>query len=212
MRTILGGFYKVLTGEAGQIYLELLAEAPSVTNNDGAMDTRGLDPFLGIDSSSTVLLKEPIVSIALTEDDQAALSAKGGSKTIDILANDTVSEGETLSVTKINGQTATVGLEVTLENGEIVSFDGNGLLTLTPTDDASNVSASLTYTIENDNGVEDTATVTVFISPIDGTSGNDSMMSGYTDGEGNHVEGSDGLNDVILGYGGNDKIFLRLGG
>ena len=32
--------------------MELLADAPRVSSNDGAMDTRGVDPFLGIDDSS----------------------------------------------------------------------------------------------------------------------------------------------------------------
>ncbi|NRB36610.1 MAG: hypothetical protein HRU31_18150, partial [Rhodobacteraceae bacterium] len=206
-----GGFYKLITGEDGNVYMELLAASPTVTNNDGAMDTRGFDPFLGIDGSSTVLLKEPVLSVALAEDDLVALSAKGSAKTIDLLANDSVTEGESLTVTKINGSNATAGMQVTLQNGETAVYNGDGTLTVTPAELSTNVVGSLTYTIENDNGVTDTALVTVATSPVDGTAGNDSMMLDYTDADGNQIQQADGEDDVILGYGGNDKIFAGSG-
>ena len=41
---------------------------------------------------------------------------------------------------------------------------------------------------------------------VDGTAGNDLMSSGYTDAQGDQVDGTDGLNDTIFGYGGNDTI------
>ncbi|WP_430463904.1 Hint domain-containing protein [Tabrizicola sp.] len=41
---------------------------------------------------------------------------------------------------------------------------------------------------------------------VDGTSGADSMSSGYTDSQGDQVDGTDGDNDTIYGYGGDDTI------
>lgn len=46
----------------------------------------------------------------------------------------------------------------------------------------------------------------VFAGPVDGTAGNDSMGVGYTDLNGDQIDGSDGLNDTIFGYGGDDTI------
>ena len=45
-----------------------------------------------------------------------------------------------------------------------------------------------------------------FIGPVDGTNGNDTMVAGYTDVNGDQVDGTDGVNDLIFGYGGNDWI------
>ncbi len=47
--------------------------------------------------------------------------------------------------------------------------------------------------------------------PVDGTAGNDTMMSGYTDGQGDQVDGTDGLDDTIFGNGGDDFIEATLG-
>jgi Ca2+-binding RTX toxin-like protein len=47
--------------------------------------------------------------------------------------------------------------------------------------------------------------------PVDGTSGSDSMGAGYTDLNGDQIDGTDGLNDTIFGYGGNDTISAGAG-
>lgn len=47
---------------------------------------------------------------------------------------------------------------------------------------------------------------TSWIVSVDGTSGADSMGSGYTDSEGDQVDGADGNDDYIYGYGGADSI------
>ena len=41
---------------------------------------------------------------------------------------------------------------------------------------------------------------------VDGTSGNDVMPIGFVDAQGDTIDGADGINDVIAGYGGNDSI------
>lgn len=201
-----GGFYKVVTDDNGDYWLELISEAPASSNNDGAMDTRGVDPFLGVDSSSTVLLREPVLSIAIAEDDLLTLSAKGNSGTVNLLANDEVTEGEALSLTLINGLDAVPGLTLTLANGETVVYEGNGIVRVTPGSGATNVLSTLEYTIVNSSGILDTGVLSVVTSPVQGTAENDQMTS-YTDADGDQIDGADGIADVILGYGGDDKIF-----
>jgi Ca2+-binding RTX toxin-like protein len=205
-----GGFYKVVTGEDGALYMKLLAEAPKVSSNDGAMDTRGIDPFLGIDSSSTVLLRAPVLTIAVAEDDTVKLAAKGEDVIIDLLANDKTSEGETLTLTHLNGVEVAVGDTVTLANGEVVTYLGGGKVSVSPGSEPRDVEASITYSIQNQSGVTDTGTLTISTSPVQGTAGNDHMV-GFTDSDGTQIDGTDGLNDVILGYGGNDKIYAGHG-
>lgn len=41
---------------------------------------------------------------------------------------------------------------------------------------------------------------------VDGTSGDDTMLVAYTDTDGDIIDGADGIDDVIKGYGGNDVI------
>ncbi|WP_413720831.1 calcium-binding protein [Silicimonas sp. MF1-12-2] len=205
-----GGFYKITTGTDGALYMELLADAPKVSSNDGAMDTRGVDPFLGIDDSSAVLLRMPELSVAIAEDDFVELAAKGDEFTINLLENDKVNDGDSLTVTHLNGLEVVPGTELTLSNGETVRYLGGGLVAILPASAPSDVTAELTYTIQNTSGVTDTATLTIKTSPVQGTAGNDQMV-GFADADGTHIDGPDGFNDIILGYGGNDKIFAGLG-
>ncbi|MCH2095446.1 MAG: hypothetical protein MK160_10065, partial [Rhodobacteraceae bacterium] len=205
-----GGFYIVVTGEDGQLYMELLSSAPQVGSNDGAMDTRGIDPFLNVDESSAVLIRAPELSVAIAEDDSVRLAAKGSQVTIDLLANDSVGEGDSISVTELNGTAVTTGMQLTLTNGEVVTYLGNGQIQITPASLPRDVVAELTYTIENSGGVTDTATVTIETSPVQGTAEDDSMI-GFTDADGTEIDGSDGPDDIVLGYGGNDRIFSGLG-
>lgn len=205
-----GGFYKIVTNSDGALSMELLAGAPKVSSNDGALDTRGVDPFLGIDTSSKVLLRSPVLSVAVAEDDQTKLAAKGAQTTIDLLANDAVSEGETLTVTHVNGVQATDGESFNLKNGEVVTYMGDGLVAVTPGRAPHDVTAQLTYSIQNDRGITDSATLLIETSPVQGTAENDHMV-GFTDADGTEIDGADGVDDVILGYGGKDKIFAGLG-
>lgn len=50
-----------------------------------------------------------------------------------------------------------------------------------------------------------------FADAVDGTAGNDSMAPGYTDAQGDQIDGTDGLNDAIFGGAGDDTINAGLG-
>ncbi len=205
-----GGFYRITTGTDDALYMELLASAPKVSSNDGALDTRGVDPFLGIDTSSTVLLRAPVLSVAVAEDDRVKLAAKGDGVTIDLLANDEVSEGETLSLTHLNGAEVAVGDSISLAHGEVVTYLGAGQITVTPGSMPRDVTSEISYSIRNESGVTDTAVLTIETSPVQGTADKNHMV-GFIDTDGTEIDGADGQNDVILGYSGADKIFAGLG-
>lgn len=187
-----------------------MAESPRVSSNDGAMDTRGVDPFLGIDTSSSVLLRAPELSVAVAEDDSVTLAARGDAVILDLLANDDVSEGEHLTLTHINGAEIDVGQEIALENGEVVTYLGNGQVSVRPGSLPRDVIAEVDYSIIDESGITDTATLTIRTSPVQGTARRDHIV-GFTDADGTEIDGADGLNDVILGYAGDDKIFAGVG-
>ncbi len=52
---------------------------------------------------------------------------------------------------------------------------------------------------------------TDWLPVIDGTAGNDTMGPGFTDAQGDQIDGTDGINDLIYGNGGNDSINAGLG-
>lgn len=49
------------------------------------------------------------------------------------------------------------------------------------------------------------------MGPVEGTDTSDVMTAGYTDLNGDQVDGSDGSNDTIFGFGGNDSIYAGAG-
>ena len=74
----------------------------------------------------------------------------------DLLANDTDTNGDTITITNVTASTNTHGT---------VSLDDNGNVVFTPEENYSGV-ASFTYTISDGNGKSDTATVTVQVNSV----------------------------------------------
>ncbi len=125
---------------------------------------------------------------------QGADSVDGGADADTIYggANDTI----------IGGETTTTGTDndvLVVETGSTIFYGGgnneSGTVLLAS-------GGSLTF-----SGIENI----LFAGPVDGTSGNDTMASGYTDLNGDQIDGTDGLDDTIYGYGGNDSISANLG-
>lgn len=203
-----GGFFKVTTDDVtGDIALVLLADAPSVSSNDGAMDPRVVDPFLGIDDSSAVLLYQPIVTLAIATEDEVMVTARG-TTTVDLLANDVTDEGGSISITHIDGQAVSGGEVFTLTSGTVATYQGDGIMSFSGADRTTDITEELSYTIQNQAAITDDGTITITTSPVDGTSGNDSYTAtGEADSQGNMIGGADGEAEVVLGYAGNDKLF-----
>ncbi len=129
--------------------------------------------------------------------------------TVDLLANDTDVDGDTLTVTAAS---------VPAAQGTLVN-NGDGTVTFTPAAGFTGV-ATISYTITDGNGGTDSAvhSVTVGEAPLDGTvegtAGDDVIDGGYLgDPDGDRVDNNDailpgdtGNDDLIYGFGGNDTI------
>ncbi|PCJ07201.1 MAG: 2,3,4,5-tetrahydropyridine-2,6-carboxylate N-succinyltransferase [Rhodobacteraceae bacterium] len=90
---------------------------------------------------SNLLIAGDSIQTALIATDDAVTISGDGSEHLDVLDNDIHSEGASLTVTHINGQPVTAGSTVTLATGEQVTLNADG-----------------TFSILNDNGVEETNT------------------------------------------------------
>ncbi|WP_432448207.1 Hint domain-containing protein [Aliiroseovarius marinus] len=109
--------------------------------------------------SNLLIAGDSIQSAVLAFDDTTNLYPDG-SKTIDVLANDTTSSTGVLTITHINGIAVTAGDSVTLSTGQTVQLNADGTLTLVGDGDTENV--SFTYKVEDSvTGETDTAFVTV---------------------------------------------------
>ncbi|MEJ6388446.1 Hint domain-containing protein [Gymnodinialimonas ulvae] len=133
---------------------------------------------------------------------------------IDLLANDTDLDGDTLSVTSASVPSVQGSLEDL----------GGGAYRFTPADGFEGV-AVVSYAISDGNGGTDNAAHVVQVNAdptpadgiVDGEDFAETMGPGYndanlpSDGGGDQIDGDDGLDDVIAGNGGDDTIDAGLG-
>ena len=80
-------------------------------------------------------------------------------------------DGNTFTVTEVNGQAADVGNQVTLASGALLTLNSDGTFNYNPNDQFETLSDvgsdSFTYTIDDGKGGTDTATVNVKIAPVE---------------------------------------------
>jgi len=112
--------------------------------------------------SNLLIAADSIQSDVLAFDDSANVDPFG-SKTIDVLANDTNNSGGTLTVTHINGQAVVVGSIITLGTGQTVELNADGTLTVVGDGDTENV--NFTYAVESTTGETDTGFVLLNMVP-----------------------------------------------
>ncbi len=112
---------------------------------------------------SNLLIAADSLQTALLANDDAFDVNPDGSKTIDVLGNDTNNTGGTLTVTHINNQAVVVGSVVTLGSGQTVELNADGSFTVVGDGDTENVNFS--YTVESSTGVSDTAFVNLNMVP-----------------------------------------------
>jgi len=156
----------------------------------------------GNEATSTVAVTVNPVNDAPVAVDDTATTPEETLVNIDVLANDTDVDNTAAELTVTTA---------TALNGT-VSINPDGTLDYTP--DANFVGTdTITYTIEDPEGLTSTAEVSVTVTEevgnagvVDGTGQNDLMEPGYTDPQGDQIDGTDGLNDTIVAYGGNDTI------
>ncbi len=133
-------------------------------------------------------------------------------------------EGTKLTVVAVGGATAAVGTVVNGSNGGEFVINADGTVDFNAGGDfdtlplGQSAQTSVTYTIQDEDGGTDTATVTFTVGgmndgTIQGTSGDDVIVPGFVDADGDIVDGNDailpgdtGNDDLIFGFEGDDKI------
>lgn len=153
--------------------------------------------------STLMVVANSVQSALIAHDDQVLVTAKGVGR-VDLVANDMTAGRSGVHVTALNGQQVAAGGSVVLKTGEVLTLNADGSVGVVAT--AQTAPATFSYQITDAAGTTDTAFVTVIANPVDGTEGSDAMGQGFSDAQGNMIDGGDGLSEVILGKGGNDKI------
>ncbi|WP_312996493.1 retention module-containing protein, partial [Achromobacter animicus] len=92
-----------------------------------------------------------------------------------VLANDTDPDGDTLTVSQVNGQAGNVGAAITGSNGGTFTLNADGSYSFNPGSTFNNLgagqtaSSSITYTVSDGEGGTSTATLTVTITGTNDT-------------------------------------------
>ena len=108
--------------------------------------------------SNLLIAGDSVQCALLAHDDEYEIGADA-TKTVDVLANDSASDGVTMSITKINGQEVSAGDSVTLPSGEVVTLNDDGTLSIQTDSDLG--SEAFTYEVEDSDGNTDTGFVKV---------------------------------------------------
>ena len=112
---------------------------------------------------SNLLIAGDSIQTALIASDDSVDIGISGTKTIDVLGNDSSASGSTLTVTHINGTAVAAGDTVTLATGQQITLNANGTFEVATDTDVESI--NFTYTAEDAGGVSDTAFVTVNTIP-----------------------------------------------
>ncbi len=186
----------------------LTVKAPVNVNGTNTIRIGIADDGDAFYDSNLLIVGDSVQTAVIAHDDEVLLG-RNESRVFDLLANDVVPEGEEVRLIRINGVDVEQGQTVTLDSGETLTLNEDHTVTITAA--PANGSNTLNYSISTSGGTTDVAFLTITTSPVDGTAGNDTMLTGFADADGNMIDGADGPHDVIMGYGGNDKIFSGLG-
>ncbi|MEL7212159.1 MAG: Hint domain-containing protein [Pseudomonadota bacterium] len=161
----------------------------------------------GLTSTSTVTVNVAPVNDDPVANDDSDTTDQGTPVTVFPLGNDTDTDIAT------NGDAIRiVDATVPADQGTVTFTDDS--ITFTPAV-AFVGEAEISYTIADEAGATDDATVSVTVEdvlgPVDGLDTGEVMNPGYVDIEGDEIDGADGLDDTIFGNGGDDTINAGLG-
>ncbi len=108
--------------------------------------------------SNLLIVGNSVQSVAIAVDDTASVN-QNAAKTIDVLDNDTVQTGLTVTITHINDVAVNAGDSVTLPTGEIITLNADGTLTAQVDSDVGiNI---FTYAVEDSDGNTDVGFVSL---------------------------------------------------
>jgi Cadherin-like domain/SdrD B-like domain/Bacterial cadherin-like domain/RTX calcium-binding nonapeptide repeat (4 copies) len=190
----------------------------TVTTNDQGLN--GSDPGLtgngtseeDVDTRTISVSPQPDAPIAQPD---AISTPENVIKTGSLFANngsgpDTDADGDTITVSEVNGSPADVGMPIMLASGAILTVNANGTYSYNPngkfnrlTDstsgavNTSTVGDTFSYTVTGGNTVSVTVTVNGVAGPGDWLMG---------DGTGNTITGTPQVDTFILSQGGNDTV------
>ena len=125
----------------------------------------------GTDTATVTITLTGVNDAPLAVDDAGATdedTATAGN----VITNDSDVDGDTLSVSEVNGNAASVGNQITLASGALVTVNADGTYSYDPNGQfealAVGVTATdtFTYTVSDGNGGSDTATVTITLTGI----------------------------------------------
>ncbi|EMI46059.1 LamG-like jellyroll fold domain-containing protein [Rhodopirellula sp. SWK7] len=143
------------TGLVG--YYQFNGSGTTVTDASGD----GNDGTLG----GGVVGQEPTrSSYSLTEDGTLSVSVGNG-----LLANDVDTDGDTLTITEINGNSSDIGNNITLPSGATIQLESDGSFSYDPgttyqnLNDGETATETFTYTVSDTNGNTDTTSVAITI-------------------------------------------------
>ncbi|MAM63538.1 choice-of-anchor L domain-containing protein [Maritimibacter sp. UBA3975] len=112
---------------------------------------------------STLLVAAKSGQAAVTANDDTVSIEPGGSRVVDVLANDEGPGQSTLTITHVNGVAVSAGSTVTLSTGQSVTLNADGTFTIDADNDIESVNFSYTIAAGNGQGggSSDTAFVTI---------------------------------------------------
>ncbi|MCB1234145.1 MAG: tandem-95 repeat protein, partial [Verrucomicrobiae bacterium] len=104
--------------------------------------------------------------------DNSATTTQNSPKNVAVLPNDTDAEGQTLSITEIDGQLVAVGVPIALASGALVTLKPDGTIDYNPNGQFNSLAGgqngtdTFTYTISDGHGGTDTASVVMTITGV----------------------------------------------
>ena len=190
---------------------ETLIDTLTVTSADGATTTTVTITITGVDDAPEA------VNDAGGTTENAELTVADGdgdsaSPDSDLLLNDTDAEGDSLTITEVDGKSANIGKAIDGSNGGTFTIAANGAWTFDPDGNKDNNfnnlkagetrTTSVVYTV-SDGSLTDTATVTVTVTGTnDGLTANDDTGATAENTDLTVADGATGPNaDLLL----NDK-------
>ncbi len=135
----------------GTFDLNVTATSTEAENQDTA----------GVTETATITVTVDNTNDGPTANDDTAMTDEDSSVTINVLANDTDLDGDTLSVTNATLENGIDGQVVINQDGSITFTPGDAFDTL---DDGESQNVEITYTISDGQGGFDTATATVTVT------------------------------------------------
>ncbi|MGL5012209.1 MAG: Hint domain-containing protein [Paracoccaceae bacterium] len=108
--------------------------------------------------SNLLIAGDSVQTVLVANNDEFDLNPFG-TKTVDVLGNDSGPVGSTLTITHVNGIPVVAGQTITLPSGQQVTLNANG--TFTVVGDGNVETKTFTYTVQDQFGNTDTAFVTL---------------------------------------------------